>query len=150
MSTLLADTIRKTGGTAGVDIRVKNTSVYESEGGTSVTLNLVQGLIKGWAAVDGATDPSILDSHNVASITDNGTGDYTANFTSAITDANYAVTTGFTPYTTTNFTTYGAIHGDATTGATAKTTSAIRLVYKNLANDSNFYDTIEVNAVIHR
>ena len=46
MSTLLADTIRKTGGTAGVDIRIKNTSVYESDGGTSVTQNLVQGVAK--------------------------------------------------------------------------------------------------------
>jgi hypothetical protein len=99
---------------------------------------------------NGTSTVAIRASNNVASITDNGTGDYTANFTSAITDANYAVTLGFTPYTTTNFTTYGAIYGDASTGATTKTTSAIRLVYKNLANDSNFYDTIEVNAVIHR
>jgi hypothetical protein len=94
MSTLLADTIRKTGGTAGVDIRVKNTSVYESEGGTSVTLNLVQGLIKGWAAVDGATDPSILDSHNVASITDSADGIVQTNFTSAFSSANHCTTTG--------------------------------------------------------
>ena len=44
MSTLLADTIRKTGGTAGVDIRLKNNSVCESEGGTSVTTSIPQGL----------------------------------------------------------------------------------------------------------
>ena len=46
MSTLLADTIRKTGGTAGVDIRVKNNSVYETDGGTSVTQNMVQSLLQ--------------------------------------------------------------------------------------------------------
>ena len=44
MSTLLTDTIRKTGGSLGVDIRVKNNSVYESDGGTSVTQNMVQSL----------------------------------------------------------------------------------------------------------
>ena len=130
MSTLKADTIQSTGG------------------GAATLTN--QTAAKAWVNFNGTSTVAIRASNNVASITDNGTGDYTANFTSAITDANYAVTTGFTPYTTTNFTTYGAIYGDASTGATTKTTSAIRLVYKNLANDSNFYDTIEVNAVIHR
>ena len=48
MSEIFVDTIRKTGGTAGTDIRIKNTSVYESDGGTSVTQNLVQGLVKSW------------------------------------------------------------------------------------------------------
>ena len=130
MSTLKADTIQSTGG--GAATLTKQTAA------------------KAWVNFNGTSTVAIRASNNVASITDNGTGDYTANFTSAITDANYAVTTGFTPYTTTNFTTYGAIHGDATTGATAKTTSAIRLEYKNLASDSNFYDTSEVSVVIHR
>ena len=39
MSEIFVDTIRKTGGSLGTDIRVKNTSVYESDGGTSVTQN---------------------------------------------------------------------------------------------------------------
>ena len=130
MSTLKADTIQST------------------SGGAATLTNPTAA--KAWVNFNGTSTVAIRASNNVASITDNGTGDYTANFTSAITDANYAVTLGFTPYTTTNFTTYGAIYGDASTGATLKTTSAIRLVYKNVANDSNFYDTIEVNAVIHR
>ena len=57
MSEIFVDTIRKTGGSLGTDIRVKNTSVYESDGGTSVTQNMVQSLqafymhwsIKMWA-----------------------------------------------------------------------------------------------------
>ena len=130
MSTLKADTIQSTGG------------------GAATLTN--QTAAKAWVNFNGTSTVAIRASNNVASITDNGTGDYTANFTSAITDANYAVTTGFTPYTTTNFTTYGAIYGDASTGATTKTTSAIRLEYKNLASDSNFYDTSEVSVVIHR
>ena len=94
MSTLLADTIRKTGGTAGVDIRIKNTSVYESDGGTSVTQNLVQGLIKCWAGVNGAATPTTLDSHNVASLTDVSDGVVQTNFTSAFSSANHCTTTG--------------------------------------------------------
>jgi hypothetical protein len=35
---------------------------------------------------------AIRASGNVSSITDNGTGDYTINFTTAMPDANYAVT----------------------------------------------------------
>ena len=46
MSEIFVDTIRKTGGTLGTDIRIKNTSVYESDGGTSVTQNLVKAVSK--------------------------------------------------------------------------------------------------------
>ena len=46
MSEIFVDTIRKTGGSLGTDIRIKNTSVYESDGGTSVTQNMVQSLAK--------------------------------------------------------------------------------------------------------
>ena len=126
-------------------------TLKDAAGNNSIATSVVaSGSAKAWVNFNGTSTVAIRASNNVASITDNGSGDYTANFTSAITDANYAVTTGFTPYTTTNFTTYGAIHGDATTGATAKTTSAIRLEYKNVASDSDFYDAAEINVVIHR
>ena len=59
MSTLLADTIRKTGGTAGVDIRVKNNSVYETDGGTSVTQNMVQSLSKQWVYFNYASTTAV-------------------------------------------------------------------------------------------
>ena len=91
MSTLLADTIRKTGGTAGVDIRVKNTSVYESEGGTSVTQNIVQGLTKVWYAGNHSGGSiSATDSFNVASYTDTASGIHAPNFTN-----NFATAEGY-------------------------------------------------------
>jgi len=40
---------------------------------------------------DGSGTPTIRGSGNVSSITDNGTGDYTINFATAMPDANYAV-----------------------------------------------------------
>ena len=49
MSEIFVDTIRKTGGSLGTDIRIKNTSVYESDGGTSVTQNLVKGMTKSFS-----------------------------------------------------------------------------------------------------
>ena len=62
--------------------------------GNSTTTNLQQGLVKGWVAVTGATDPAILDSHNVASITDSADGIVQTNFTSAFSSANHCTTTG--------------------------------------------------------
>jgi len=90
MSTLLADTIRKTGGTAGVDIRVKNNSVYESDGGTTVTQNLVQGLAKHIHYFNQAT-LTLNSSLNVSSITDVGTGFYDPQLTNSMSSTNYSV-----------------------------------------------------------
>ena len=126
-------------------------TLKDAAGNNSIATSVVaSGSAKAWVNFNGTSTVAIRASNNVGSITDNGSGDYTANITSAITDANYAVTTGFTPYTSTNFTTYGAIHGSAASGATTKTTSAIRVEYKNVASDSDFYDAAEINVVIHR
>jgi hypothetical protein len=52
---------------------------------------VVQGSAKAWVNFDGVTaTPTIRASFNVSSITDNGTGDYTVNFTTAMPDANYS------------------------------------------------------------
>ena len=91
MSTLLADTIRKTGGTAGVDIRVKNTSVYESDGGTSVTQNLVQGLAKVWNNYTQISTTAITDSFNVSGITDTASGVARTSYANPMANAAYVV-----------------------------------------------------------
>ena len=64
MSEIFVDTIRKTGGSLGTDIRIKNTSVYESDGGTSVTQNLVKAVSKMYVRHNQAND--IQDSLNHA------------------------------------------------------------------------------------
>jgi hypothetical protein len=46
---------------------------------------------RAWVNFNGTGTVAIRGSGNVSSITDNGTGDYTINFTIAMTDANYAV-----------------------------------------------------------
>jgi hypothetical protein len=48
-------------------------------------------LCKAWVNFNGTGVVAIRASYNVSSITDNGTGDYTVNFTSALADANYSV-----------------------------------------------------------
>ena len=124
MSTLLTDTIRKTGGTAGVDIRVKNTSVYESDGGTSVTQNLVQGVAKAFIFCDNIT---AVKSFNMTGTTDHGTGNYTYTFTNNMSDANWLISheAGLEGAT------YGLYLEDSTTG---KTSSTIRFQTMSISN----------------
>jgi hypothetical protein len=45
---------------------------------------------RAWVNFNGTGTVAIRGSGNVSSITDNGTGDYTVNFTTAMPDANYA------------------------------------------------------------
>jgi len=47
---------------------------------------------RAWVNFNGTSTVAIRASGNVTSITDNGTGDYTVNFTTAMPDANYGVT----------------------------------------------------------
>jgi hypothetical protein len=53
---------------------------------------VAQGTARAWVNFNGTGTVAIRASFNVTSITDNGTGDYTVNFTNAMVDANYAVT----------------------------------------------------------
>jgi hypothetical protein len=47
---------------------------------------------KAWVNFNGTGTVAIRGSGNVTNITDNGTGDYTVNFTTAMPDANYCLT----------------------------------------------------------
>jgi hypothetical protein len=47
-------------------------------------------LCRAWVNFNGTGTVAIRASFNVSSITDNGTGDYTVNFTTAMPDANYS------------------------------------------------------------
>ena len=50
-----------------------------------------EGIAKAWVNFDGTGALAIRDSFNVDSVTDNGTGDYTINFTNNMPNANYCV-----------------------------------------------------------
>ena len=66
--------------------------------------NCIKGSAKAWVTFTGVGSTSIQSSFNVSSVTFNGTGDYTINFTTAMLNATYAIaTTG----TITNGTNYG-------------------------------------------
>jgi hypothetical protein len=55
------------------------------------SLGFHQGAAKAWVKFDASSGtPVISDSYNVTSITDNGVGDFTINFTTAFANANYS------------------------------------------------------------
>ena len=58
-------------------------------------------LCKAWVNFNGTGTVAIRASYNVSSITDNGAGDYTVNFTTAMADANYSLS-GSTPFDAAN------------------------------------------------
>ena len=64
------------------------TTTVKGEG--TATTNLQQGLAKHWVSFDGsAGTPTPEDSFNTASLTDNGTGNFSANFTSPMANGNF-------------------------------------------------------------
>ena len=54
-------------------------------GGTGATT------CKAWVNFNGNNTVAIRDSYNVSSLVDNGTGDYTVNFTTAMNNTNYGI-----------------------------------------------------------
>jgi len=59
---------------------------------------LSQFTAKAWIQFDGTGTVAITDSHNVSSITDNGTGNYQVHFTNNLANAGYSVTSGDNNY----------------------------------------------------
>ena len=73
MSTITVTNIKATGETASRD---------------------TSGVAAAWVNFNASSTLAIRGNGNVGSVTDNGTGDYTLNFTSAMADANYSVVNG--------------------------------------------------------
>jgi hypothetical protein len=106
-------------------------------------------LCRAWVNFNGTSTVAIRASFNVSSITDNGTGDYTVNFTNAMPDANYVAVLGQTTYGIPNPGIGQFIRGaNDTTGATLKSTTQIRLY--SAANTAAAYDSVENNIAIFR
>lgn len=101
---------------------------------------------RAWVNFDASSGtPSIRGSGNVSSITDNGVGDFTVNFSNAMPDRNYVVLTegnwgaSAGAYADPNniFAPYGQ----------APTTSAVRI---GMRSSSAFYDYAEINVAVFR
>lgn len=71
--------------------QIKINSIANVAGSASTdVLNVINGSAKAWVNFNGTGTVAIRAGYNVSSITDNAAGDYTANFTNALADANYS------------------------------------------------------------
>jgi hypothetical protein len=102
---------------------------------------------RAWVDFNGTGTVAIRGSGNVTSITDNAVGDYTINFTTAMVDANYAMTASSSCDGSGNNTIVGVFQ--STTAVVAPTTSAARL-YVFLRSSGGGADVSYVNAQILR
>ena len=96
---------------------------------------------RAWVNFNGTGTVAIRASGNVTSITDNGTGDYTVNFTTAMPDADYVFVGSAGDYAVNN-----ALLGVYGSNATARSTTALRVNF----SQSLAFDPIQANIVVHR
>jgi|TARA_B100001939_G_C16777434_1_gene545394 hypothetical protein len=106
MSTLEVNTIDTVSGNANLTIGGSNntgSTTIKTNNTNAVTIDNSQNLkfnsgygsvataygVRAWVQFNGTGTVAIRASGNVSSITDNGTGDYTVNFSSALPDADY-------------------------------------------------------------
>jgi len=91
----------------------------------------IDGLAKAWVNFNGTGTVAIRQALNVSSITDNGTGDYVVNFTTAMPDANYSVIAGAREAVDNSSTTNRVVAPRRTTSSVATTSVRLGAVYFN-------------------
>lgn len=94
---------------------------------------------RAWVNFNGTGTVAIRASGNVTSITDNGTGDYTVNFTTAMPDANYSIN-GLCRINANN------LNNISLSSATSPSTSAARFI----TNQGTLFDADYVCVSIFR
>jgi hypothetical protein len=108
---------------------------------TSAT-NPIMGSAKAWVNFDGLNSPyAIRASYNVSSITRNSTGIYTVNFTNAMVDAKYVVTSS-SSYT------YGSPGNNAYANGGTVNASSCKVLNQDAG--ASVYDVAEVTVAIFR
>jgi len=98
---------------------------------------------RAWVNFNGTGTVAIRASFNVSSITDNGTGDYTVNMTTAMSDANYSITGASGGA---NSTSNGAVY--LADQATARTVNLFRVYMITPAGA--LADTPQINVAVFR
>lgn len=123
-----------------------NTATIPASTG-NVLLDSTVGVCRAWVNFNGTGTVAIRASFNVSSITDNGTGDYTVNFTTALPDANYNTVFGVKQEGTGGAS--GANWGAVIKAGTTPTTTAL-VVATGIPSAGTFNDTSVVNVSVFR
>jgi hypothetical protein len=105
----------------------KVSAITDSAGSNSSTpAAIANGTAKAWVNFNGTSTVAIRASYNVSSITDNGVGNYTVNFTTAMADANYCVQGSAGATNTQNI---GAVRIGSQSAGNTFTTSAVQVLF---------------------
>lgn len=109
---------------------------------------------RAWVNFNGTTNVggfcTISASGNVSTVADNGTGDYTITFATAMPDANYSVVTATGSVTTANVQcVFNIAQTTQSGGPTLKSTTQLRVVTGNGSSGTKF-DNAECNVAIFR
>jgi hypothetical protein len=108
-------------------------TIQDASGGDIVNS---RGIAKAWVNFNGTGTVAIRAAHNVSSITDNGTGNYTVNYTTALADTNY--TTVFGNERERSTANWGFM------GASLPTTSGIRIGTYNTSGSNVDYEGVGI------
>jgi hypothetical protein len=121
---------------------LKVNAIIDAAGGNTATINTYTppAPVRAWVNFNGTGTVAIRASYNVTSITDNGTGDYTVNFTTAMSDANYSVVAG------SSFTANG-VRGSVWAEPFAVNSSSARIL---ATTATNIFDCVSVTVAIFR
>jgi hypothetical protein len=125
---------------------VGENAIFDSEGG-AVTQNLVQGIAKAWVNTNGTSTAAIRDSFNVASMTDNGTGNQTHAWTNDFSNDDYSFG-GFCSYTGSRV----AVWGDDTAGGYAFAAGSLQMKTSYVAGTDGTgtpFDVLDNHQNIH-
>jgi hypothetical protein len=107
---------------------------------------LPQFVCRAWVNFSGTGTVTIRASGNVSSLTDNGTGDYTVNFTTSMPDTDYCVL-GATQRNTSSNATGVHISCNTHSSATARSTGSVRVVTSVAGTGTEAGTPIDVEAV---
>lgn len=121
---------------------LKTSNIQDTSGSNnSTTEQIAQGRAKAWVNVNQTGTQTIIDSFNVASLTDIGTGQTNVTFTTAMPNANYAIVLGAA--STGSFADWSALQAYL---QTTVSTTGFRIF--NVDENNNFYDTNSFSAVV--
>ena len=145
------------------DVTISNAGVTAIAAGAVVTADVADAAItapklsgaqtgsapiygcRAWVNFDGTTSPAtIRASGNVTSVTKNATGDYTINFTTAMSDANYSAVSSVGAASSTNATLICAKYAGTSTSASFRIQSTAN------ASSSTYYDLADISVQFFR
>lgn len=124
---------------------IKVTNIQDTSGGSqSTSVQLAQGRSKAWVNFNGSGTVAIRDDFNVNTITDNGTGNYTINYTNSMTNANYAWVgqIGYSGDNTNSLLNVEALSGSSNSYSSTTTTSSLNVetVYVDSSTNRTRFD----------